>query len=188
MKSLLALALIVSLMESITPVTAKERLAGPPSGAHLQEAGRVAFEPASARAGDLLSDWAEIRRVVPGTEILLTIPGVEAGRRYFVSADDSTVTLLNLRATNLPVTAKRVLRDMASNRQGYFTGVETGMLVDRDIPFLLGVPYPAGRRRLCCDRQRLRTHRCRHRRRTADPTRLAQLIPIRVLNSPNTIS
>ena len=77
--------------------------------------------------------WSRVRKLEPGTEITVTVRGSQAGKRTFVSADESGLTVLDLAHSTLPAAATRVLRDMASNHPGYLTGAETAEFVDRDV-------------------------------------------------------
>jgi hypothetical protein len=66
------------------------------------------------------SDWSRVSRLQPAAEITVTlrgvpaVPTVHAARRYFVTADDSTLVVLNLTAATLPSSAVHTLRDMAA--------------------------------------------------------------------------
>jgi hypothetical protein len=76
------------------------------------------------------SDWSRVRHLAPGTELSITLEttGVAAAglRRYFVSADDATLTFLDLSQPNLSVAAARALRDVAARHPGYLDGAANG--------------------------------------------------------------
>jgi hypothetical protein len=132
MKSALSLTLlIVGLVESALPVAAQERLtptAGPIARVLTSEAGRLAAiaEPPSAiRAVELggapaRSDWTPVRQLRPGGEIVMTVKGSHSGNRYFVLADESALTVLNLTDPTLPGAARNVLRGMATYHTSFF--------------------------------------------------------------------
>ncbi len=62
-----------------------------------------------------------VRTLAPGTEIIVTVKGAPAGRRYLVLADDeSAFTVLNLADPRLPRAARDVLRDIAAKHPSYF--------------------------------------------------------------------
>ena len=140
MKSLLSLSLIACLVASAVPVTAQgqsetptpfdirslpsQATAGPLARAVMREADRLAVAgaliPSSSDAvqqGEgppAESNWSRVRTLAPGTEIIVTVKGSTPARRYFIAADESGFTMLNLAAVGLQFTAARVLRDMAS--------------------------------------------------------------------------
>ena len=92
MKSALSLTLIASLVGS-APVAAQDRMestAGPIARAVTREAVRLAADPQSELAG---SDWARVRSLVPGTEVIVTITGARLGKRYIVRADESELVV-----------------------------------------------------------------------------------------------
>ena len=72
------------------------------------------------------SDWSPVRRVRPGTEIIVTAKGRPEANRYFIAADDSNLTVLNVEDPGLPDSARKVLRDVASTHPDYFSDAENG--------------------------------------------------------------
>ena len=84
MKAAVSLTLIASVGGTTVPVTAQER-----------------------------SDWSRLRKLAPGTELIVTIRGSLPGDRYAVAWDASALTVLNLAAPTLPAVAKDVLREVA---------------------------------------------------------------------------
>jgi hypothetical protein len=76
--------------------------------------------------------WARVRTLVPGSEIALTIGSAQPAKRYFVSADDSGLTVLNVTSALLPPAAGRALRRIASTHPDYLDGAAKGgtFLVD----------------------------------------------------------
>lgn len=59
------------------------------------------------------SDWSRVRQLEPSAEILVTVQGAAPSTRYFVSADDSRIVVLNL-IPALPAAAARTLREIAA--------------------------------------------------------------------------
>ena len=129
MKSALSLTLAVSLVASPLPVTAQEL-----ARATTREAVRLATgEPTMSVTENVQqggkprqSDWSRVRKLAPGTEVILTTDRSAPGRRYFVSADDSSLTVLNLTDPSLPAAAARALREIASQHGEYFEGAARG--------------------------------------------------------------
>jgi len=131
MKSALSLTLAVSLVASPLPVTAQEL-----AHATAREAVRLAAstgEPTMSVTENVQqggksrqSDWSRVRKLAPGTEVILTTEGSAPGRRYFVSADDSSLTVLNLTDSSLPAATARALREIASQHREYFEGAARG--------------------------------------------------------------
>jgi hypothetical protein len=139
MKSALSLTLIASLLGSALPVAAQDRMestAGPIARAVAREAVRLATEPAwsgiQQASGTAESDWSRVRKLAAGTEAVVTVKGSQPGQRYFVRADESDLTVLNLTDPTLPRAAMRVLPDMASNHPEYFTA-QKGAFVDKEV-------------------------------------------------------
>jgi hypothetical protein len=60
------------------------------------------------------SDWSRVGRLQPAAEITVTLRGASPVPRYFVTADDSTLVVLNLTLASLPSSAAHSLRDMAA--------------------------------------------------------------------------
>lgn len=54
----------------------------------------------------------------------MTAKGSQPGSRYFVLADESGLTVLNLTDPTLPAASTRVLRDMASHHPEYFAAMQ----------------------------------------------------------------
>jgi hypothetical protein len=138
-KSALSLTVIASLVGSALPVAARDRLestAGPIARAVTREAVRLATEPAwsgiQQASGTAESDWSRVRKLVAATEVVVTVQGAQPGKRYFVRADESDLTVLNPTDPTLPRTAMRGLMDMASNQPEYFTA-RKGTLVNKEL-------------------------------------------------------
>lgn len=104
MKPPLSLTLIIYVMVSFLPV-----------GAHAQ--------PSDTRA----LDWTPVQQLASGREIVVTVKGLPAGTRYFIFADESALTVLNLTDPALPGKAKDVLRDMVSHHPEYLTAGFQGL-------------------------------------------------------------
>jgi hypothetical protein len=133
MKSALSLTLIVCLVASAAPVAAQEQtetlvsfgrpaLASPMTagfltGAVTREAARLAAVPQSNRAQ---GDWARVIKLAPGTKITVTVKEPHPATRYFVAADDSQLTVLNLTDPTLPAATVRAVVDAASKHPSAF--------------------------------------------------------------------
>jgi hypothetical protein len=133
MKAALSLTLVLALMTSL-PVTAQERIdrtAGPIRRAIALEAVRLAAEPAVVDAGQQAkestnADWSRVRKLEPGTEIMVTANGSQPGKCYILSADEFGITVLNLTDSALPAAVSEVLRDLASHNPAHFTNALKG--------------------------------------------------------------
>jgi hypothetical protein len=151
MKSAPLLGLTVCLAASALPASAQEaarssspdrRRATSLSASAIDDLTRQAMRLAAA-IGDSSrsqprdtsegSQWARVRRVTSGTEVVVAVgtPGtIDATdlilRRYFLSADDSGITLLNLTRPALPATVARSLREIAARHPGFLEGAARG--------------------------------------------------------------
>jgi hypothetical protein len=72
------------------------------------------------------SDWLRLRKLAPGTELIVTVNGSLPGSRYALAWDTSALTVLNLAAPALPAAARDVLRDAASTHPEYFPAAQRG--------------------------------------------------------------
>ena len=104
--------------------------------------------PAAAQGGKPAeSDWSRVRKLAPGTEILVTVQGSQSGRRYAVLADESNLKVLNLTDPTLPRAATRVLLNMASYHPEYFSAMATaGAFVDGNVRVGPAGVFVAGRK------------------------------------------
>ena len=113
--------------------TQKKTRSVEPDGPLTRAVGRALVPLALApHVGSVDVEWSRVRKLKPGREITVTIRGSQAATRYFVSADDSGVTVLNLTDPTLPTAAARALREIASQHREYLEGAATGgtFLVD----------------------------------------------------------
>jgi hypothetical protein len=126
MKVALSIPLIGCLVTSTLPVAAQDRMEsapGPIARAIAREAVRLTVDP---RAGSADVEWSRVRKLAPGTEIIVTVEGSQPGGRYVVRADESDLTVLNVADPPLPAPAKDVLRGVASNHPEYFSAAQQG--------------------------------------------------------------
>ena len=70
------------------------------------------------------SDWSRVGRLHAAAEITLALKSAPPGRRYFVTADDSTLVVLNLAITSLPSAAAHTLRDMVAQHPGHILAAQ----------------------------------------------------------------
>src|SRR5438876_3645065 len=127
MKSAVSLTLIVSLIGSALPATAQERLDEPASGPIARTVGREAARLVASQPDEPADqDWSDVRKLRPGTEIVVTAKGSPPVNRYFVTGDDSDLTLLNVSDPALPTAVSDVLRDVASTHPEYFQAAQKG--------------------------------------------------------------
>ena len=81
-------------------------------------------EPAGASANTNWY-WSRVRRLEPGTEIMVTANASRSGKRFVLSADESSMTVLNLTDAALPLAVRDVLRDRSRHPE-YFTAAQRG--------------------------------------------------------------
>ena len=95
----------------------------------LREATRLAGLSQRSSAG---SDWSRVRRLKPGTAIVLVERNSPAqlstvqDRRHVIRTDETSITVLNLTRVVLPPEVRGALRDLAENRPEWFLGAERG--------------------------------------------------------------
>ena len=133
MRSVVALTLIACVMTATVSIRAQE--VSPFTRAVAREAGRLAatgdFTPSAGQApgrSDEPADdtWSRVLKLAPGTGIVVTVQGSPPADRYFVSGNDSDLTVLNVGVTALPSAARDVLRDVASTHPEYFSTAQKG--------------------------------------------------------------
>lgn len=101
MKSLVTIALIGCISSSAIPVAASETA--------------------------VVSDWARLGQLAPGTEIVATTTTPQTLRRRFLAANETGLTVLNLTdSVLLPRSVQAVLRDAASNHPRYLLDAQEG--------------------------------------------------------------
>jgi len=123
MKAFLSLTLIVSFVGTTVPMTAQERAPADPN-------------------------WLRLRKLAPGTELVVTARVAPPGERYFVAADESALTVLNLAAPALRGAARDVLREVASTHPEYFPAAQKGDLfvLERNVRVGPGGVFVNGRK------------------------------------------
>ena len=80
--------------------------------------------PVAAQPVD--SQWSRVRKLAPGTELVVNAKGAQRPSRYFVAGDESDLTVLNVDAPALPGAARDVLRNLASTHPEYFLAARKG--------------------------------------------------------------
>jgi hypothetical protein len=133
MKAAVSLTLIVSVAGTTVPVTAQERLNATSAGQQS-----VPADP----------NWSRLRKLAPGTELIVTVKGSLPSNRYAVAWDASALTVLNLAAPTLPAAARDVLRDVASTHPEYFSAAQKGQLfvLERNVSVGPGGVFVDGRK------------------------------------------
>lgn len=154
MKSALSFMLAVCLVGSSLPATAHERVglpANPIMESIALEAIRLAAEPTARPGGDdrasVQFDWSRIRKLRPGTDIVVTVSGASPARRYILAADDAGMTLLNLTDPGLPRAARNALRDLNARNPELILASERGaILLEGDVRLESGGVFVATQR------------------------------------------
>src|SRR5436309_2231205 len=78
----------------------------------------LAAHPAAAQT------WSRVRALAPGEQVKVTADR-GAGERYFLHADDSELTLLNVSDMTIPSKARELLRSVAQSHPEYFRQART---------------------------------------------------------------
>jgi len=78
----------------------------------------AATSPASAQAGAADTLWRPVRRIPGGTQIEVSTRNAAPIQRVFVTADDTSITVLNPMDDRLPRPARRILHDLARLQPG----------------------------------------------------------------------
>ena len=121
MKRVFSLVIIGALTAPALPVAAQEtvvRSVGPIRSAPANEAGGPlaglqADWPTRNEDSSVL-EWPRVRKLKPGSEIRFMAPDAMPVTRYFVAADERTLTVLNLDQSRLSRTAGRALLKLVS--------------------------------------------------------------------------
>src|SRR5262245_23956921 len=124
-RSVVSLALVTSLSASALPVVAEQNtpMNGPIARSVTGEVARLVTT--EQRASDD-SEWSRVRRLAPGTELIVIVKNSQPASRYFVGGDESGLTMLNIDASALPTDARNVLRSLASTHPEYFLAAQKG--------------------------------------------------------------
>jgi hypothetical protein len=86
-------------------------------------------------SGPVSWNWGRVMEITPAAEIVVSTQGSQRAR-YFVSATESALIVLNLANPELPTAFARVLRDMAVHHPEYFRTKDTaGTLVQDKVRF-----------------------------------------------------
>jgi hypothetical protein len=124
-RSVVSLALVTSLIAPALPVVADQNtpMNGPIARSVTGEVARLVTT--EQRAPDD-SEWSRVRRLAPGTELIVMVKNSQPASRYFVGGDESGLTMLNTDTPALPTTARNVLRSLASTHPEYFLAAQKG--------------------------------------------------------------
>jgi hypothetical protein len=125
MRSSISFGLVISLVGSAAPVAAQQHApTGDPIARSISgEADRFATIQQSKPADP---EWSRVRKLAPGTELIVVISGEKRAHRYLVAADEAELTVLNVGDPTLPVAARDALRDAASTHPQYFLAARKG--------------------------------------------------------------
>src|SRR5712691_10668420 len=97
MKSLISVVLVASLMGPALPAAA--RSGSGPTHPFARATAHEGLRVGVGQQGPLANrKWERLRKLEPGTELEVTVRGVELGTRYFILADESGITALNVTA------------------------------------------------------------------------------------------
>ena len=88
----------------------------------------------SQSAVSISSDWSRVRALATSRRVEVIVHGVKYPARYFVTADDRELTVLNLVSPWLPIDVRRVLSDLARRQPSYFAiGQQPEEFVDGNV-------------------------------------------------------
>ena len=96
---------------------------GPIARSIAREAVRLTVD---RRSGSDDVEWSRVRKLAPGTELIVTVEGSQPGGRYVVRVGESDLTVLNVADSPLPAAVKALLRGVATNHPDYFSAVQQG--------------------------------------------------------------
>ena len=122
MRRAVSIMLIICLMGSARPVAAWKGTAatlGPIARAFAREVALFAVVQSSQPVDE---NWTRVRKLKPGTEVLVSTRSSDLGRRCVVSATESDLTVLNL-TESLGEEVADVLRRVAWEHPEYFARV-----------------------------------------------------------------
>src|SRR5437867_11778883 len=111
MRSAVSIALVTSLIGSALPVAAQQHtpMPGPIARSITREATRFATVQQSKPVD---SEWSRVRKLAPGTELIVIVKGSQPSNRYFVAGGGSDLAVLDVGASWLPARARDGLRDL----------------------------------------------------------------------------
>jgi hypothetical protein len=121
MRSAVSCTLITSLIASAVPVAAQQNRqeVGPITRSITREAARFATVQQS---NPVDSQWSRVRKLAPGTELIVIVKGAQRPNRYFVVEIESDLTVLNVDDAALTSAARDVLRRSCFHPSGIFSG------------------------------------------------------------------
>src|SRR5262245_12383342 len=93
------------------------------TGCAARRGPRVVGETSGGRM-ESESDWSRVSRLQPAAEITVTLEGASPASRYFITADDAALVVLNLASPPLPISAARTLRDVAAQHPDYIVSAQ----------------------------------------------------------------
>jgi hypothetical protein len=136
-----SVTLIVSIMGLTTPANAQHP--GPVVLTIPQAGGDAPSDSARSPSPELEAPWADVQEIESGQDIALTVHGSPSAWRYFVAADEASITVLDVTDGRIPNDVRRVLVDTAWERPERFVLARGGgtSLLDRRLDLRLG---PAG--------------------------------------------
>src|SRR5262245_46105017 len=105
----------------------------PLTGCAARRGPRVVGETSGGRV-ESESDWSRVSRLQPAAEITVALNGAPPASRYFVTANDSALVVLNLTTPALSSSTARTLRDMAAQHPDHIVpALSTGAFRQGDV-------------------------------------------------------
>ena len=139
MKRMLSLIVIGALVAPALPMAAEENLvrtvgASPtaPRIDVIQPSAGIPARPPRENEDTVLLDWWRVRKLKPGRELRFMAPDATPITRYFVSADERALTVVNVDQPRLSRKASKAIIELLSHNPGAFLRTEHGELVMND--------------------------------------------------------
>jgi hypothetical protein len=124
MKPAMSLMLILAVVTSTLPVAAQVQTE--PTDGPIARAGAREVAHYAAQSTAVEGSWSQVLTIKPGTEITVRNREGQAADRYFLTADDSQLILLNLDAVR-SVSGKSALRNGLAMHPEYFVDARSGV-------------------------------------------------------------
>ena len=96
---------------------------GPIARSIAREAVRLTVD---LQAGSADVEWSRVRKLAPGTEIIVTVESTQPGGRHVVRVGEFDLTVLNVADLGLPAPVKDLLRGLAASHPDYFSAALRG--------------------------------------------------------------
>jgi hypothetical protein len=135
MKRVLSLIIVGALIAPALPVAAEETVVRSVDGMRVAPRIDVVRPPAGLPSRRQIKndetvrlDWSRVRKLKPGREVRLMAPDATSITRYFVSADERALTVVNVDQSALPRKAVKAILELLSRNPDAFLHTDGGEL------------------------------------------------------------